>query len=132
MNRLLNRLTGPSAALVLAAGLLAAMPATAAGDAAKGKGVFAAQCAMCHTATKGGPAILGPNLYGVVGRKAGSVGGYNYSPGMKAAGWIWTLDKLEAYLPGPRAMVTGTKMTYGGLHDPAKLADLLAYLDSQK
>ena len=119
------------AALLVGASLALAAPAVA-GDAAKGKSVFAAQCTMCHTATKGGPAILGPNLYGVVGRKAGSVAGYNYSPAMKSAGFEWSDDKLQAYLPGPRAMVPGTKMTYGGLHDPTKLADLLAYLDSQK
>ena len=118
-------------ALTLAAGLLFAQPA-AAGDAGKGKGVFNAQCGICHTANKGGPAILGPNLWGVVGRKAGSVPGYNYTSGMKAAGFTWTDEKLEAYLPAPRAMVPGTKMTYGGLHDPAKLADLIAYLNTLK
>ncbi len=122
---------GAGFALLTSVGLALALPA-AAGDAAHGKGVFSAQCAMCHTATKGGPAILGPNLYGVVGRKAASVAGYNYSPGMKASGITWTDDKLEAYLPGPRAMVAGTKMTYGGLHNPAQLADLIAYLDSLK
>ncbi len=119
-------------AAVLALAVVLSSPAALAGDAAKGKTVFTAQCGMCHTATKGGPTILGPNLYGVVGRKAASVAGYNYSPGMKAAGWVWTDDKLDAYLPAPRAFVKGTKMTYGGLHDPEKRADLIAYLDSQK
>lgn len=118
-------------AVVAGVGLLPSSTAVA-GDPGKGKSVFAQQCAMCHTATKGGPAILGPNLYGVVGRKAGTVAGYSYSPHMKAAGWVWTDDKLAAYLPAPRDMVPGTKMTYGGLKDPAKLADLMAYLDTQK
>jgi cytochrome c len=131
MNRQTVRQSGVTAALILITCLLAADPA-AAGDAAKGKGVFNAQCGICHTANKGGPAILGPNLYGVVGRKAGSVAGYNYSPGMKNAGFAWSDDKLNAYLPGPRAMVAGTKMTYGGLKDSAKLADLVAYLDTLK
>src|SRR5438067_11761421 len=110
---------------------LAAAPAQAA-DPARGKSVFAAQCAMCHTANKGGPPILGPNLYGVVGRKAGAVGGYNYSPAMKASGLVWSEGELETYLPAPRATVPGTKMTYGGLKDSTKLADLIAYLDSLK
>jgi cytochrome c len=125
------RPTPIAAAFVVAVGLLASLPAFAS-DPGHGKSVFAQQCAMCHTATKGGPAILGPNLYGVVGRKAGSVGGYSYSPHMKAADWVWTDDKLMAYLPAPRDMVPGTKMTYGGLKDPTKLADLIAYLDTQK
>jgi cytochrome c len=119
-------------ALAVAIGLLLAAPAAGAGDPGHGKAVFAQQCAMCHTANKGGATILGPNLFGVVGRKAGSVAGYSYSPHMKAADWVWSDGKLEAYLPAPRDMVPGTKMTYGGLHDPAKLADLMAYLDSQK
>lgn len=119
------------AALVGTAAMLAASSALA-GDPGKGKSVFAQQCAMCHTATKGGPTILGPNLYGVVGRRAGSVAGYSYSPHMKAANWAWTDDKLEAYLPAPRDMVPGTKMGYGGLKDPTKLGDLVAYLDTQK
>ena len=51
---------------------------------------------------------------------------------MKAADWVWTDDKLTAYLPAPRDMVPGTKMTYGGLHDAAKLADLMAYLTGLK
>ncbi len=129
MDRPTFRRTGLAATIVLIAALAATTPALA-GDPGKGKGVFAGQCAMCHTANKGGGPILGPNLYGVVGRKAGTVAGYAYTPSMKAAGWEWTDDKLAAYLPAPRAMVTGTKMTYGGLHDPAKLADLIAYLDT--
>jgi cytochrome c len=131
MDRPSIRLTPIGAAFGGAIALLAAS-AAGAGDPAHGKAIFAQQCAMCHTANKGGATILGPNLYGVVGRKAGSVAGYSYSPHMKEAGWVWTDDKLQAYLPAPRDMVPGTKMTYGGLRDPAKLADLMAYLDAQK
>lgn len=131
MVRILSRRGLVPGAVILAAGLLAALPATA-GDAAHGKGVFAAQCAMCHTATRGGPTILGPNLYGVVGRKAGSMPGFAYSPGMKAAGFTWTDDRLHAYLPSPRAMVPGTKMSYAGLKNPSQLDDLVSYLDTLK
>ena len=131
MDRASIRPTALAAALVAGVGLLNPPPALA-GDAGRGKSVFAQQCAMCHSANKGGPTILGPNLFGVVGRKAGAVGGYSYSPHMKAADWVWTDAKLEAYLPAPRDMVPGTKMTYGGLKDPTKLGDLIAYLDIQK
>ena len=129
--RLIGR-PAASAAIATVLALFVGGPALAAGDAGHGKSVFAAQCAMCHTATKGGPAILGPNLFGVIGRKAGTVAGYNYSPAMKAAGWVWNEERLTAYLPAPRVLVPGTKMTYGGLHNPAQLDDLIAYLAAQK
>ena len=111
--------------------ILAAAPATA-GDASKGKAVFSSQCALCHSGAKGGPTILGPSLYGIIGRKSASVPGYAYSTGMKAVGWIWTDEKLETYLPAPRTLVPGTKMSYGGLKDATKRADLIAYLDTLK
>ena len=119
-------------ALALGSALLTASHPAIAGDPGKGKGVFAAQCAMCHTNNKGGPTILGPNLYGVVGRKVGALPGYNYSSSIKGLGGEWSDDRLQAYLPAPRAMAPGTKMTYGGLKDPAKLADLIAFLDTLK
>ena len=115
-------LTGLAAALVLA--LCAAGPA-AAGDAAAGKSVFNSQCAMCHTIAAGGPNLLGPNLHGIVGRTAGTMKGYNYSP-------AWTAEKLTAYLPAPSAMVPGNKMPYAGLRPAQKVDDLVAYLETQK
>jgi len=131
MVRSLTRPLSLGAALLVAAGLFAGIPAAAA-DAGHGKSVFAAQCAMCHTASRGGQTILGPPLFGVVGRTAGTLAGFAYSPGMKSAGFVWSDDRLRAYLPSPRAMVPGTKMTYGGLKNPAQLDDLIAYLDGQK
>jgi cytochrome c len=120
------------AALLVAAGLAAALPATAAGDAAKGKSVFGAQCAMCHSAARGGPTILGPTLFGVVGRPAGSVKGFAYSSGMKSSGITWSPDKLRAYLPAPAKMVPGTKMSFGGLKNPIQVDDVVAYLETLK
>jgi len=119
-------------AVALASAVLAVAQPALAGDAAKGKGVFASQCAMCHTSNKGGSTILGPNLYGVVGRKVGTVAGYSYSSSIKGLGGEWSSDRLSAYLPNPRGMAPGTKMTYGGLKDPTKLADLVAYLETLK
>jgi cytochrome c len=127
MSRLTNRLSLAAALLALAA------PHTAlAGDPGHGKSVFASQCAMCHSNARNGPVILGPTLYGVVGRPAGSVGGFAYSSGMKASGITWSNDKLTAYLPSPRNMVPGTKMSFAGLKNPAQLDDLVAYLDTLK
>jgi cytochrome c len=107
----------------------AAGPAAAA-DAALGKAVFASQCGVCHSNARGGPVILGPPLFGVIGRKAGSVPGFEYSATMKGAGFVWSPERLRAYLPGPRDYLPGVRMTYAGLHDPQKLEDLIAYLQT--
>jgi len=131
MDRLLSRQAALAGLILLASALGFSTPA-AAGDAGHGKSVFAAQCAMCHSSNHGGPTILGPPLAGVVGRKAGGFPGYAYSPGMKAAGFTWTDERLHDYLPAPRAMVPGTKMGYGGLKNPAQLDDLISFLDGQK
>ena len=103
-----------------------------AGDAVAGKAVFNSQCAMCHTVTKGGANLLGPNLNGLVGRPAGTLKGYNYSPAMKAAGFSWTDAKLTEYLPMPAKLVPGNKMPYAGLRPATKVDDLVAYLDTAK
>ena len=131
MVRPLTRLRPVQASLLVAAGLFAAFQA-AAGDAAHGKSVFGAQCAICHSAARNGPTILGPPLFGVVGRPAASVKDFDYSSGMKASGITWSNEKLSAYLPAPMKMVPGTKMTYGGLKNPSQLDDLIAYLDTLK
>ncbi len=127
------RLLTLPAGLTLAAALLTALPAAAAtADAGKGKVVFASQCAMCHSAAKNGPTILGPSLFGVVGRTAGSVKGFAYSPAVKAAGFVWSDDRLHSFLPAPAKALPGTRMPYGGLKNPAQLDDLIAYLDTLK
>jgi cytochrome c len=108
-----------------------ALPAAAA-DAAHGKAVFAAQCASCHSPARNGATILGPTLFGVVGRPSASVKGFVYSSGMKAAGFSWSNDRLRAYLPAPKDLVPGTHMSYAGLKNPGQLDDLIAYLDTLK
>ena len=120
-----------AASLLAVAGLSVASPAAAA-DPVHGKAVFASQCAMCHSPAKGGPTILGPDLFGVVGRASASVPGFNYSKAMKAAGYAWSDARLHTYLPAPMTVVAGTKMTYAGLKNAAQLDDLVAYLDTLK
>jgi cytochrome c len=118
--------------LALAAvGAVAASPAWA-GDATAGRAVFNSQCSSCHSDAKSRPVVVGPPLYGVVGRHAGSVPGYPYSSTMKSAGFEWTPDRLRAYLPAPRDYLPGVKMTYNGLKDPSKLDSLIAYLQTLK
>jgi cytochrome c len=87
-------------------------------------------CQSCHSFEKGGAAKVGPPLWGVVGRPKGSVAGFAYSDGMKAMGGNWTYEDIFKFLTKPSAYVAGTKMTYPGESDPAKRADIEAYLQS--
>jgi cytochrome c len=102
-----------------------------AANAIKGAAVYK-KCALCHAIEAGKPSRLGPNLYGVYGRKAAAVPNYTYSTALKASGIIWTPDKLDAYIAKPFALVKGTKMVYSGLQKPADRADLIAFLKSKK
>ncbi len=119
------------AILVAAAVALAASPALGAGDAVNGKTVFG-RCAICHTTTKGGPNGLGPDLFGVAGRKAASLPSFMYSGALKASGITWTDDKLAAWISGPSRVVPGTKMAFGGISNTGQVADVIAYLHTLK
>jgi cytochrome c len=117
-------------ALGLSALLISGVAAQA-GDAAKGKEVFQ-RCAICHTVVKDGGNGLGPNLFGVVGRKAGTAPGFSYSPAMKSAGITWTPDKLTAYVQHPGATVPANRMAFAGLGNPDQASDVVAYLATLK
>jgi cytochrome c len=117
-----------ASAVLFAAG----MPVAAkAGDAAAGAAVFKAKCALCHSVVEGQNKI-GPSLFGVVGRKAGTVAGYHYSQANIDSGKTWDDSTLDVYLTNPRATVPGTKMTFAGLPDATARSDLIAYLDTVK
>lgn len=106
------------------------VPALAA-DAGHGAKQFQTSCAICHAAVAGG-IKNGPSLYGVVGRTSGTLTGYHYSTAMKAAALVWTDTQLDTYLAAPKKVVTGTKMSFIGIADATKRADLIAYLDTLK
>ena len=118
-------------ALGAAAAAFVATAAQAAGDATAGAQVFK-QCAICHNAAKGAPNKIGPNLFGVVGSKAGEVAGFNFSPAMKNSGITWTQDKIAAYANDPQKAVPGNRMPFAGLHNDKKAADVAAYLATLK
>ena len=90
-----------------------------------------AQCAACHSVEPGVNSV-GPSLAGVAGRKAGTLAGFSYSEAMKASGKTWDDATLDAFLTSPMANVPGTRMTYMGQSDPAKRAEVIAYLKTLK
>lgn len=103
----------------------------AAADATRGEKVSKA-CAACHTFNKGGPAGVGPNLYGVVGGPKDHMAGYAYSGALlKTGGTTWTYEELNKFLWKPKAYAPDTKMGYAGLKKPEDRAALIAWLRTQ-
>jgi cytochrome c len=112
---------------------MASHSASAAGDAAKGQKVFN-QCKICHTNVAGKNGI-GPSLFGVIGRKAGTAPGFKYSAAMTKAGeggLVWGDKTLDNYLKDPRAAVPGNKMTFAGLKKEDDRENVIAYLETLK
>jgi len=119
----------------LAAVALFALSATALaqGDATKGKGAFA-KCGICHQVGPGAKTLVGPELNGVVGRKAASVADYSmYSAGMKKLGeqgFVWDEQNLDKWIADPKAMIPDSPMAlaFPGIPDAGERADIIAYL----
>jgi cytochrome c len=102
-------------------------PQFAAADLKRGQ-LLSLACAACHSFGAGEKTIVGPNLHGVFGRAAGAVEGFDYSPGLKSSGLVWTPRALDAWLADPASFVAGTKMTFTGYRSPEDRRDLIAYL----
>ncbi len=86
------------------------------------------KCRACHTISPEKMDLTGPHLYGLFGRKSGTVAGYTFSDAMKAHDTVWDFDTLDTYISAPQATVKGTKMPYQGLKDDTQRHDLIAYL----
>jgi len=114
-------------AFVATTGASAQPPGHLQGDAARGKSLYQA-CTSCHSIDEND---IGPKHRGVVGRKAGTVPDYAYSPALKGSGIVWDEANLERWLTNPSALVPGTKM-YFLLKDPQERADVIAYLSGLK
>ena len=89
-------------------------------------------CSACHESTAKAAPSLGPNLFGIGGRKSGGAEGYDYSDAMKAYGKAWTADTLQAFILDPAKAVPGNKMDYPGANDAASAKAISDYLMTLK
>jgi cytochrome c len=121
---------------VMVATLAFATPAVGAlaaeGDPAAGETLFKQKCAVCHKIGEGAKNFVGPEMNGIIGRKAGSVAGYSYSDGVKNAGFEWDSAKLHTWLTDPKAMIPGTKMIFPGLPKESDRDNVVAYISQFK
>jgi cytochrome c len=109
--------------------VLACVQPAFADSPARGRILFL-RCASCHDISDHPSPKTGPNLYGVVGRKAGGLPGYSYSAAMKEQSFVWDQDMLDRWLTAPTSVVPGTAMAFQGLPDKADRDAVIAYLIS--
>ena len=100
------------------------------GDLAHGEKVFK-KCSACHMIAADGKNKIGPNLWGVIGRKAGAISDYNYSKAMLAYAKEWTFEEMNSYLIKPQAYIKGTKMAFAGLRKEKDRASVILYMNSK-
>jgi cytochrome c len=119
-------------AVVFAALLACAPAALAGGNPAAGQKIYNSRCLTCHSAQKGGPNRLGPLLFGIMGKPAGTLPGYAYSKPLKNSHFVWSDDNLRKWLKQPNQTLPGTRMAFAGLGSPQQIEDLIAYLHTLK
>lgn len=117
----------PLLLLALQASVAQAADEATVGDPERGRIAFA-KCASCHEVGRAAHGGFGPQLNGIIGRQAGATTDFRYSAAMKQAGFVWTEDKLRAFLNSPDDVVPGNKMRFWGLRSDREIDDLLAYL----
>ena len=125
----MHRLCAAAIAVIAAAALPAAAGAAEAlrGDPMRGKAIYG-RCIGCHSIDRD---RTGPRHEGLIGRKAGSVPGFQYSPAMREAGeagMMWTEATLDRFLESPTQLIPGTRMGYAGIKSAQERADLIAFL----
>ena len=86
------------------------------------------KCATCHNLGKNAANKVGPNLYGVIGRKRGSYSGFTYSKAMASKGGQWSIDDLNQYLTNPKEFIPGNKMSFAGLKKIGDRANVIGYI----
>ena len=100
------------------------------GDLNHGEKVFK-KCSACHMIVSDGKNMIGPNLWGVIGRTAGSVNDYKYSKAMVAYGKEWSFEEMNSYLIKPQAYIKGTKMAFAGLRKEKDRASVILFMNSR-
>jgi cytochrome c len=120
------KIVGAAQAAALVSALALGGHASAA-DTMRGKILFL-RCASCHDISKTASPKIGPNLYGIVGRKAGALPGFTYSSAMASQHFVWTEANLDRWLTKPSAMVPGTAMGFAGISNEADRQAIIAYL----
>ena len=100
----------------------------ASASATDGEKVFK-KCAACHSITKGGANKIGPALWGVLGRKAGSLSDYKYSKALAAHGKPWSFEEMDNFLLKPKDWIKGTKMAFAGLKNAKERAAVILYMN---
>ena len=120
----------PAAAVEAAPELESVTPLLASADPAAGEKA-SKRCATCHTFNDGGANRIGPNLWDIVGKDKGSVGGFDYSDALEAMGGAWSYDDLNAFLAKPKEYLPGTKMNFVGIKSVEDRAAIIAYMRQQ-
>jgi cytochrome c len=115
------------AVVAIALTLAATAGAAYAQDPVAGEEVFK-KCRVCHQVGETAKNAVGPKLNGLIGRTAGSVEGFNYSPANKNSGITWTEENFKKYIADPKGFMPGNKMAFAGLKEEKDQADVLAYL----
>ena len=95
---------------------------------ADGEKIFK-KCAACHNIAKGGGNKIGPALWGVLGRQAGSISNYKYSKAMAAHGKLWSFKEMNEFLTKPKDWIKGTKMSFLGLKKETERAAVILYMN---
>ncbi|MBM3622394.1 MAG: cytochrome c family protein [Alphaproteobacteria bacterium] len=118
-----------------AVGMIAGLSATSAQaqDVSAGERLFKRYCGVCHIAEKDSTRRLqGPNLFGLIGRKAGTIEGFRYSEANKNSGIVWSAEALDPYLADPREVIKGTTMAFVGVKKADERKAIIEYLEAQK
>lgn len=100
------------------------------GDLERGRKLYL-QCRACHSLKENEPHKIGPNLFKIIGSKAGSMKGYNYSDALSKSEIVWTIENLDLWLEKPYEIIPGNKMVFSGMSKQEDRNDLIAYIDDQ-